>query len=72
MAKLEGSRSVSVVDKPHDCPVAVCANAYDTSALYQSGGKPYMPVRDQGEISDYGLHACRVAQSSTLPPIKSV
>lgn len=41
MAKLEGSRSVSVVDKPHDCPVAVCANAYDTSALYQSGGKPY-------------------------------
>lgn len=38
MAKLEDSGLVSVVDKPHDCPVAVCANAYDTSALYQSGG----------------------------------
>jgi hypothetical protein len=39
MAKLEDSGLVSVVDKPHDCPVAVCANAYDTSALYQSGGQ---------------------------------
>lgn len=37
MAKLEYSGLVSVVDKPHDCPVAVYANAYDTSAPYQSG-----------------------------------
>ena len=39
MAKLGDSGLVSVVDKPHDCPVAVCANAYDTSVLYQSGGQ---------------------------------
>ena len=46
MTKLGNSGCVSVVDKPSGCPVAVCANAYDTSALYPSGPDPIANVEE--------------------------